>query len=195
VVWNAAYAAGGLLQNDVLLQQPSVAAGIPALLLLLVVLVRDSSNYKIKVHAAAALGAVKDRAVYGELFADALLVLAGMLESLDSSSSSSNGASCSGWYASAAAAAGDKDGNEVGSTSSGSAMRSCPALSAAAAAAAAAAATGSGHDGSAATAEEEDGSFPNFRCVLLMVKVLQSSVCLSQNFWAGSGCLLKTLHR
>ncbi|KAF8069477.1 hypothetical protein HT031_001593 [Scenedesmus sp. PABB004] len=82
-VWNAAVAAGGLLHNAALLAQPEVSAAVPGLLLVLVVLVRDSANFKIKTHAAAALGCASARATYGEAFADALLALAAALEALE----------------------------------------------------------------------------------------------------------------
>lgn len=67
-----------------------VSAAVPSLLLVLVVLVRDSSNYKIKTHAAAALASLSSRQSYGDCFSDAVLVLAAALDSLDSSSSSNS---------------------------------------------------------------------------------------------------------
>ncbi|WIA21275.1 hypothetical protein OEZ85_000508 [Tetradesmus obliquus] len=116
VVWNAAYAAAGLLQNSCLHPRPEVTAAIPSLLLVLIVLVRDSSNLKIKTHAAAALAAVGSRQGYGECFADAVLVLLAALDALEgnSSSSSSSAEASSGGPAAAAAAAAagaDDDGS------------------------------------------------------------------------------------
>lgn len=84
VVWNAAYAAAGLLANTALHAAQEVSVCIPGLLLVLIVLVRDSSNYKIKIHAAAALGAVQSRSTYGEVYADAVLVLTAALEAVES---------------------------------------------------------------------------------------------------------------
>jgi hypothetical protein len=87
VVWNAACAAAADLQNSVILTVPVVADSTPGLLRMLVVLVRDSSNFKIKTHAAAALAAPLDRGAYGEVFADGLLVLLAALQGLQGSSS------------------------------------------------------------------------------------------------------------
>ncbi|WIA41572.1 hypothetical protein OEZ86_008937 [Tetradesmus obliquus] len=105
----------GLLQNSCLPARPEVTAAIPSLLLVLIVLVRDSSNLKIKTHAAAALAAVGSRQGYGESFADAVLVLLAALDALEgnsSSSSSSVEASGGNPAAAAAAAAGaDDDGS------------------------------------------------------------------------------------
>jgi hypothetical protein len=94
VVWNAAVAAAAGLHNTAAtLAVPAVADSNPGLLRMLVVLVRDSSNYKIKTHAAAALAAPPDRGVYGEVFADSLLVLLAALQALQGSSSSSSSSS------------------------------------------------------------------------------------------------------
>jgi hypothetical protein len=96
-----------------------VSAAVPSLLLVLIVLVRDSSNFKIKTHAAAALAAVSSRQGYGECYADAVLVLLAALDALEGnssgSSSSSSEASGSGQVAAAAAeavgAGADDDGS------------------------------------------------------------------------------------
>jgi len=90
VVWNAACAVAAALQNQQLLKASASASSVPGLLLMLVVLVRDSSNYKIKTHAAAALAAPPDRAAYGEVFSDALLGVLSALQTLQGSSGSSN---------------------------------------------------------------------------------------------------------
>jgi hypothetical protein len=55
------------------------------LLLLLVMLVRDSSNLKIRTLAAAALAALDARQMYGEVYHDALLVICNALEGQDGS--------------------------------------------------------------------------------------------------------------
>lgn len=57
-----------------------VSPRIAQLLLLLVMLIRDSSNFKIRTHAAAALCALEQRCEYGDVFADALLVVWSALE-------------------------------------------------------------------------------------------------------------------
>jgi hypothetical protein len=96
-----------------------VSVCIPSLLLVLIVLVRDSSNFKIKTHAAAALAAVSSRQGYGDCYADAVLVLLAALDALEgsssSSSSSSSEASGSSQAAAAAAAAAAAGADEDGS--------------------------------------------------------------------------------
>lgn len=49
---------------------------ISELLRLLIVLLRDSANFKIRTHAASALMALKQRAYYGDTYADAVKVVA-----------------------------------------------------------------------------------------------------------------------
>jgi hypothetical protein len=88
VVWNAACAAAAGLQSDAVMLHPVAADSTPGLLRMLVLLVRDSGNYKIKTHAAAALAAPQHRTAYGEVFADALMVVLSGLQTLQGSSSS-----------------------------------------------------------------------------------------------------------
>ncbi|GIL43300.1 hypothetical protein Vafri_1091 [Volvox africanus] len=80
--WNACYAMHGLLRNPRLLVHPSVSLRIAPLLLLLVMLVRESANFKIRTHAAAALAALPSREAYGDVLLDALVVVASALESM-----------------------------------------------------------------------------------------------------------------
>jgi hypothetical protein len=61
---------------------PQVSATLPGLLQLLRVLTRDSANFKVRTHAAAALGGASGREAYGGGYADALLVTADALEAL-----------------------------------------------------------------------------------------------------------------
>ncbi|PNH12673.1 HEAT repeat-containing protein 6 [Tetrabaena socialis] len=82
VQWNACYAALGLLRNAPLMAHPRVGGRAAPLLLLLVMLVRDSANYKIRTHAAAALAALPSREAYADVLPDALLVVAAALEAL-----------------------------------------------------------------------------------------------------------------
>lgn len=81
---------------------------------MLAVLVRDSGNYKIKTHAAAALASPRTRAAYGGVFADSLLVLLGALEALQQggcgSAGSVDAAGAAGGSTGSAAAAGAKAG-------------------------------------------------------------------------------------
>jgi hypothetical protein len=92
-----------------------VSAAVPSLLLVLIVLVRDSSNFKIKTHAAAALAAVSSRQGYGECYADAVLVLLAALDSLEGNSSSSEANGNSQVAAAAAAEAAGAGTDDDGS--------------------------------------------------------------------------------
>ncbi|KXZ56713.1 hypothetical protein GPECTOR_1g642 [Gonium pectorale] len=104
VQWNACYALLGLLRNQRLVAHPRVTGRTAPLLLLLVMLVRDSANFKIRTHAAAALAALPSREAYGDVLPDALLVVAGALEGL------SNGGSTASAAPAALAAVGAKGG-------------------------------------------------------------------------------------
>lgn len=153
VVWNAAVAAAGGLQNRQLLSVPAVSDSVPGLLRLLVMLVRDSSNYKIKTHAASALAAPPDRAVYGEVFPDALLVLLAVLQGLHGSSSSTS------------------SGSSIATT--GSSTATATGLTPPAAAAGGVAADDGGVEGGL----DEEGAFPNYRCVYLWARGVRAAEC------------------
>ena len=87
VQWSACLAAQGLLTNPELWQAPlplPLVTRITPLLLILIMLVRDCGNFKIRTHAAAALGASMTRGVYGDIFADAILVVLGAIDSTTS---------------------------------------------------------------------------------------------------------------
>lgn len=147
VVWNAACAAAAALQNQQLLKVTWVAEeAAPGLLRLLVVLVRDSSNFKIKTHAAAALAAPGDRATYGEVFSDGLLVVLAALQALQGSSS-------------VQAAVGEVQG-------------------------AGGAVSAEGQEGGGGDRLDEEGLFPNYRYVVLLIW----AGCVPQlgGFWFGS---------
>ena len=77
--WDAASALQGLLSNSSILG-PSSASRTAPLLLLLVMLVRDSPNSKVRMHAAAALAALASRAAYGDVYSDALTVICGAID-------------------------------------------------------------------------------------------------------------------
>lgn len=83
VQWNACCAVSGLFKNATLLQHSQVQARLTTYLTMLVLLVRDSGNYKIRTHAASALGCLSDRSAFSTAFADALLVSTSALEALD----------------------------------------------------------------------------------------------------------------
>jgi len=142
--WNACCAATGLLHNTQLVAgSPEVTARLPALLLALLMLVRDSANFKIRTHAAAALQAPRQRSIYGDSYTDAVLIVLAALDGVESGSSAGGG------------------GGAAAATATGSAPADASQSKAAAAAAKSAA--------TAAAAEEvaadggTSGSFPNFR--------------------------------
>lgn len=115
VQWSACSACEALLSNANLMEEvPHAALRVGPLLLLLVMLVRDSANFKIRMHAAAALAAPRQRHLYGRSFTDALVVVAGALEGLatGSSSSSSNAAPGAGGGAVASAGGGGAAGGD-----------------------------------------------------------------------------------
>ncbi len=113
VQWNACYAVTGLLRNAQLRANPRVEARVGPLLLLLVMLVRESANFKIRTHAAAALAALPCRTAYGDVLPDALLVVAAALEGLEGGSRAGPGTAPSGAPPGAkrdAQGGGDEDG-------------------------------------------------------------------------------------
>ncbi|GLC35771.1 hypothetical protein PLESTB_000492500 [Pleodorina starrii] len=117
VQWNACCAAHGLLRNQRLLGHPRVATRVAQLLLLLVMLVRESANFKIRTHAAAALAALPSREAYGDVLPDALLVTAGALEAVSNGGGAVVGAKPAGAGASGGAEQrqeGDGDGEGDG---------------------------------------------------------------------------------
>jgi hypothetical protein len=110
--WNACCAAAGLLSNRRLVTPgpAEVASRLPALLLALLMLVRDSCNFKIRTHAAAALEAPRAVGVYGDSYCDAVLIILTAMDNVEtggrsSSSSSSKSAAGGGGGGAAAAAA------------------------------------------------------------------------------------------
>jgi hypothetical protein len=131
-----------------------VLAHLPALLLALLTLIRDSTNYKIRTQAAVALRALDCRELYGDLLPDAVLVVCAALESLQSSTGSayrggmgetSSSSSSSNNNSIVQEDAGGRDA--VASSSSGG--RLLPE-----------------HDGALegrSTAGDDGGKFPNFR--------------------------------
>ncbi|KAJ7526085.1 hypothetical protein O6H91_17G080600 [Diphasiastrum complanatum] len=79
VQWNVCHALGNLFQNQTIhLQEMPWTYSIYKALL---VLVQDSANFKIRIHAASALGVPTKRTHYGEAYGD---VLHGLLRALES---------------------------------------------------------------------------------------------------------------
>ncbi|DBA95791.1 TPA: hypothetical protein ACH3X1_001342 [Trebouxia sp. C0004] len=90
VQWNACYATGNLLKNDAAAALAAKRRQLQSLLSVLLALVRDSPNYKIRSHAAAALVSSGQRDLYEGLwevilgiFCDAAADLEGNGSSLD----------------------------------------------------------------------------------------------------------------
>ncbi|XP_078446240.1 ARM repeat superfamily protein isoform X2 [Wolffia australiana] len=82
VQWNVCHALGNLFLNKSLkLQDVSWTCSVYSVLILLL---RDSTNFKIRIHAAAALAVPESRADYGSSFSDILQSLEHVLESLAS---------------------------------------------------------------------------------------------------------------
>ncbi|VAI75942.1 unnamed protein product [Triticum turgidum subsp. durum] len=87
VQWNVCHALSNLFMNDtVRLSEMQWASSVYSILLLLL---RDSNNYKIRMHAAVALAVPVTRLDYGSSFPDVVRGLTHVLESLSSNSSSS----------------------------------------------------------------------------------------------------------
>ncbi|WVZ95042.1 hypothetical protein U9M48_040848 [Paspalum notatum var. saurae] len=87
VQWNVCHALSNLFMNDTLrLQDMPWASSVYSILLLLI---RDSNNYKIKMHAAVALAVPVSRLDYGSSFSDVTRGLVHALESLSSNNSTS----------------------------------------------------------------------------------------------------------
>ncbi|KAL6659008.1 hypothetical protein ACP70R_003048 [Stipagrostis hirtigluma subsp. patula] len=86
VQWNVCHALSNLFMNDTLrLQDMPWASSVYSILLLLI---RDSNNYKIRMHAAVALAVPVSRLDYGSSFPDVVRGLVHALESLSSNNSS-----------------------------------------------------------------------------------------------------------
>ncbi|KAL6857022.1 hypothetical protein ACP4OV_018404 [Aristida adscensionis] len=86
VQWNVCHALSNLFMNDTLiLQDMPWASSVYSILLLLI---RDSNNYKIRMHAAVALAVPVSRIDYGSSFPDVVRGLVHAIESLSSDSTS-----------------------------------------------------------------------------------------------------------
>jgi len=149
VQWSACVAAEALLSNAQLMGMPHAVLRVGPILLLLVMLVRDSANFKIRMHAASALAAPRERALYGRCFTDALLVVCGVIDSLAAGST--------------AAAAGT--GGEGAAAGSGSGGPAAPA-----------AGGGSTGAGTGAGGDEASRNFPNFRYLAALMDQLRSTL-------------------
>ncbi|XP_078174043.1 ARM repeat superfamily protein isoform X2 [Carex rostrata] len=84
VQWNVCHALSNLFMNDTLnLQSMSWA---PTVFRILLLLIRDSTNYKIRIHSAVALAVPTSRIDYGSSFSDVVQGIVQVLESLSSDS-------------------------------------------------------------------------------------------------------------
>ncbi|KAJ4977016.1 hypothetical protein NE237_002122 [Protea cynaroides] len=82
VQWNVCHALSNLFLNETLRLQDMVWA--PSVFSILLLLLRDSSNFKIRIHAAAALAVPASRLDYGTSFSDVVQGLVHILEGLGS---------------------------------------------------------------------------------------------------------------
>ncbi|XP_010251003.1 PREDICTED: HEAT repeat-containing protein 6 isoform X2 [Nelumbo nucifera] len=82
VQWNVCHAFSNLFLNETLRLQDMAWA--PSVFNILLLLLRDSSNFKVKIHAAAALAVPASRLDYGRSFSDVVQGLEHMIESLNS---------------------------------------------------------------------------------------------------------------
>ncbi|XP_010934593.1 uncharacterized protein [Elaeis guineensis] len=86
VQWNVCHALSNLFMNDTLKLHD--ASWAPAVYSILLLLLRDSTNFKIRIHAAVALAVPATRLDYGSSFPDVVQGLENILESLGSDLSS-----------------------------------------------------------------------------------------------------------
>ncbi|BBM97676.1 HEAT repeat-containing protein 6 [Marchantia polymorpha subsp. ruderalis] len=82
VQWNVCHALGNLFLNKTI--NLSTTTWVPSVYSILLLLLRDSANYKIRIHAASALAVPGDREDYGESFTDVVKALVHALECTDS---------------------------------------------------------------------------------------------------------------
>ncbi|KAI3924539.1 hypothetical protein MKX01_037979 [Papaver californicum] len=82
VQWNVCHALSNLFLNETLRLEDMVWA--PSVFSILLLLLRDSSNYKIRIHAAAALAVPGSMSDYGSSFSDVIQGLEHVLETLGS---------------------------------------------------------------------------------------------------------------
>ena len=78
--WNACLAIASLLSNESAMEHSK--AWSTYILRMLLLLIRDARNFKIRVHASAALGACQKREHFGMAYSDALVVVASSLNAL-----------------------------------------------------------------------------------------------------------------
>jgi uncharacterized membrane protein YgcG len=89
VQWNACHAMGALFHNPTAAAAGSAWA--PLVVRMLLMLMRDSRNFKIRMHAAATLAAPGRREEFGNAYPDAVSVITNALEALDFDSGSNRG--------------------------------------------------------------------------------------------------------
>ncbi|XP_077233476.1 ARM repeat superfamily protein isoform X2 [Tasmannia lanceolata] len=85
VQWNVCHALGNLFLNETLKLQDMIWA--PSVYSILLLLLRDSTNFKIRIHAASALAVPTSRHEYGSSFSDVVQGLEHILENLSSDQS------------------------------------------------------------------------------------------------------------
>ncbi len=155
----ACAATHALLHGAALLARPGAAAACAPLLRLLVLLVRDCGNFKVRSLAAACLQAVPSKVALGGGAMDALSVLCGALDALELPSSSAAASAT----ASAAAGAGSGGGVLEGPAAGGAASQ----------------VAGEAEGGVAAGeggGEVGGKSFPNFRYLPALVQAVRGAL-------------------
>ena len=78
VQWNACHAMGALFRNPT--TSASKSAWSPLVIRMLLMLMRDTRNFKIRVHAAATLGVPGTREEFGNAYPDTVSIVAGAVE-------------------------------------------------------------------------------------------------------------------
>lgn len=86
VQWNACVAISNLMSSTGMLARASVLVRLPGMLLVLIMLIRDSANFKIRTHAAAAIMMLQSRDLYADSYPDAVQVIVTVLSDLSGSS-------------------------------------------------------------------------------------------------------------
>ena len=78
VQWNACHAMGALFRNPT--TSASKSAWSPLVIRMLLMLMRDTRNFKIRMHAAATLGVPGTREEFGNAYPDTVSIVAGAVE-------------------------------------------------------------------------------------------------------------------
>ena len=94
VQWNACHAIGALFRNPT--TKAAGSSWSPLVMRMLLMLMRDTRNFKIRMHAAAALAVPGDRDEFGNAYPDTVSIVATALEGLDREGASEGGSGSGG---------------------------------------------------------------------------------------------------